>query len=524
MAKLAIHATAGDGRAAVFSFGASPVTIGSGSLGDLVLAFPFVSQCHAVIHFDERGAHYVDLGSRNGSVVAGQPAKPNRPVRVGPDTDIVLGPLRLRAVVQPGAFDDEAPENEAYFASEEKATARTSASRETAALPAGFSPEAFLAGLQKHDEAPLRPERLPQRSMTLHMKMVLAQAPPAAPEPPPPPSAPPGYGFTKVLPPRAESAASTEPPLTAAGHTQHVGELRVSSSGNTGSTADRLEGLLGRLEDESDRNLVVALVALAEHAAESFVALRDARKTTGQELGIRVIQESTPIYSTRTATELLTYLLGSPEQATERTRQLTRATSELLIVHELAFLAALREGVSALMETLDPTGPAFKERRRGVFGLREYQAFFAEHDEDPWRLVFGDRFVRSYAAATASQVAEAPPEPSPRPRDQTRLVSAPAPRLVFESGALAGTQVGLLADEELTFGRSEDNAVVLDDPSVSRRHAVIGKRPEGWLIADAGSRNGIKLNDEVVVSAVLSDGDVVSIGDVKARFVHRAPG
>jgi pSer/pThr/pTyr-binding forkhead associated (FHA) protein len=545
MPTLTIEATASGGRTAVFAFRQSPVTIGSGALGDLVLAFPFVSQCHALLHFDERGARYVDLGSRNGSVVAGAAAAANSPVPVGPDTDIVLGPLRLRVRVEetePAGEEDEPTEERAFFTEAETPAAKASAPPETTSLPAGFSADAFLASLRAPVAPPAEPARAP-RPLTRHLTMVLSELAARASVPAPPdfvPSPPAyeapvatmtpsleqpgGYGHTKVLP-TAYGQQAPDPAAayaSLAGQTRHLGAPVLATS-PTAPPAEpvrnRLSALLERLPADEDRALVVALVALAEHAAESFVALRNARKTVGDELGVRVIQQSTPIHAARSAEELLAHLLERPAEATGRARQLTRATSELLMVHELAFLAALREGVSDLVDRLDPNGPEFKARRRGMFGLREYQSFFEEETEDPWRLVLGHRFAVSYAAATNAErapVETAPAAPRPTLERRPPLVKT-TPRIVFLSGPLAGREVGLLADE-LTLGRAEDNSVVLDDPSVSRRHAVIGRQDEGWIVADAGSKNGITVNEAAVPSAVLKDGDLVEVGDVKFRF------
>jgi pSer/pThr/pTyr-binding forkhead associated (FHA) protein len=42
------------------------------------------------------------------------------------------------------------------------------------------------------------------------------------------------------------------------------------------------------------------------------------------------------------------------------------------------------------------------------------------------------------------------------------------------------------------IGRSRENDIVLDDSSVSRRHAVVEVAENGATVADLGSRNGTK--------------------------------
>ncbi len=65
---------------------------------------------------------------------------------------------------------------------------------------------------------------------------------------------------------------------------------------------------------------------------------------------------------------------------------------------------------------------------------------------------------------------------------------------------------------EVTLGRSSDNDVVLNDFSVSRRHAVVRREGANWVVSDQNSTNGIKVNGRFVTNAVLASGDVVTVG------------
>jgi pSer/pThr/pTyr-binding forkhead associated (FHA) protein len=78
--------------------------------------------------------------------------------------------------------------------------------------------------------------------------------------------------------------------------------------------------------------------------------------------------------------------------------------------------------------------------------------------------------------------------------------------------------VPLLADV-MHIGRSPAADVVLDDSSVSRRHALIARRGELTVILDDRSLNGIHVNGERVKEATLTDGDVIAVGQVMLRFV-----
>ncbi len=66
----------------------------------------------------------------------------------------------------------------------------------------------------------------------------------------------------------------------------------------------------------------------------------------------------------------------------------------------------------------------------------------------------------------------------------------------------------------LTIGRANDNDIVIQDVLASRHHAFLVETPIGTEIRDAQSINGTFVNGVRVGSAVLSEGDVVTIGNV----------
>jgi len=71
-----------------------------------------------------------------------------------------------------------------------------------------------------------------------------------------------------------------------------------------------------------------------------------------------------------------------------------------------------------------------------------------------------------------------------------------------------------------TIGRATDNDIVIQDVLASRHHAFLTQTPLGTEIRDAHSVNGTFVNGVRVGSAVLSEGDVVTIGNVDLVFSH----
>jgi FHA domain len=63
------------------------------------------------------------------------------------------------------------------------------------------------------------------------------------------------------------------------------------------------------------------------------------------------------------------------------------------------------------------------------------------------------------------------------------------------------------------IGRSAAADIRLDDPSVSRRHAlIVSEQPNSLRILDDRSLNGIFLNGDIVEWGRLKDGDELAIG------------
>src|SRR4051812_20305130 len=73
--------------------------------------------------------------------------------------------------------------------------------------------------------------------------------------------------------------------------------------------------------------------------------------------------------------------------------------------------------------------------------------------------------------------------------------------------------------EVMSLGRDPACDIVLASKLVSRRHARIVHRPDGYYLEDLGSTGGTQLNDRAVDGPVrLSDGDQIRIVDCLFTF------
>jgi ABC transport system ATP-binding/permease protein len=123
----------------------------------------------------------------------------------------------------------------------------------------------------------------------------------------------------------------------------------------------------------------------------------------------------------------------------------------------------------------------------------------------------------------AATVASAPPV-NRQPKTQ---MAPPAISTPPEVGNLATKMIQAILPGSLTpdkppgsatIGRANDNDIVIQDVLASRHHAFLLDSPLGTEIRDAHSVNGTFVNGVRVGSAVLNEGDVITIGNIDLVF------
>jgi diguanylate cyclase (GGDEF)-like protein len=114
-----------------------------------------------------------------------------------------------------------------------------------------------------------------------------------------------------------------------------------------------------------------------------------------------------------------------------------------------------------------------------------------------------------------------------KPDEITRVVPA---RVLTDHGRkdseclveIYGANLGkryLLAASPILIGRGLESDIAVSSDAVSRRHALLEKRPQGWTALDLESTNGTWINDRPVKEALLQNGDLVKIGDTIFKFL-----
>ena len=96
--------------------------------------------------------------------------------------------------------------------------------------------------------------------------------------------------------------------------------------------------------------------------------------------------------------------------------------------------------------------------------------------------------------------------------------------LVLAPERLRGQRISL-PDAELVIGRDETSDVRIDDPYVSRSHAVVRRQGTKVLLEDLGSTAGTAVNNHAVQGPIaLAHGDLIRFADVEMRFHADAHG
>jgi predicted Zn finger-like uncharacterized protein len=109
-----------------------------------------------------------------------------------------------------------------------------------------------------------------------------------------------------------------------------------------------------------------------------------------------------------------------------------------------------------------------------------------------------------FTAVQTSPVAEIPDAAKKKGR-QAVLVTGPHDEVVP------------LSRFQTTFGRRNAD-VLVDDPDVSRQHAVVERYDEKYLLKDLESTNGTYVNGQRVTVTFLEEGDVIRMGKSVYRF------
>jgi hypothetical protein len=323
-----------NGERETISCASSPVRIGRSPLNNVVLAAPWVSLHHGLIHFDEQHANYSDLGSTNGTTVMVK----EQEMKLHP-----MVPMQILGAGQP--------------------TAELRIGVITCACAGRRRPPRRAAGQQ----AWLRDA--PRRGETGRRGRHGAPLPPTSPPSPRVAYEPRGRGarpmyqagMTRMVMPgiRPACARAADDPV----HTAHV---PVDRGRRPAPQPDALARL-----SRAWAATGAAPLQLAGPSAPSprpgrgrrrlrprLIELKNGLKEFGEGIGVRAVGGHSPLHRSQGASEILSYLLDPNADTHARLEQLVDLFADLMI-HEVALLNGVKAGVRQLLvwKTAPPESP-----------------------------------------------------------------------------------------------------------------------------------------------------------------------
>jgi len=93
-----------------------------------------------------------------------------------------------------------------------------------------------------------------------------------------------------------------------------------------------------------------------------------------------------------------------------------------------------------------------------------------------------------------------------------------APQLIVSFDGKISQEIRLDAERSL-LGRSDLSDIVIDDPLVSKQHALMVRDQNCVILIDLNSENGIYVNSIRVQRRVLRDNDIISLGDHRIKVI-----
>jgi len=127
------------------------------------------------------------------------------------------------------------------------------------------------------------------------------------------------------------------------------------------------------------------------------------------------------------------------------------------------------------------------------------------------------------APDTVAAAAVGAPESAPTAAQMAALAPASALAdgcLCFED-EFGGVVVVPISGPAMRVGRGLAADISFEDPTVSRRHALVTREASRVRVLDDRSLNGLFVNGARVRSRVLVDGDVIGVGRHRLHYLHR---
>lgn len=311
-----------------YEFDQSPIRIGRNPLNNIVLEGNFVSGWHGIIRFDESGTYYFDLGSTNGTCLAGSRLPKNTPVPITTTTLLTIWMFELTIIpsVIGQPTGPQKPPSRPFPVETLVGTARA-----TDIFKASVLPEA--PPNVSHSQVP--PSHAPAPAPVVTAPSYLA----------PSPNGP----ASQVIGSHVVSASQIAPSRIVAAGTRPPTAARPPSGVKQPSQA----GTPKAASDETTARLLRALRIIGAFS-EAFMGLKKGYEQFGSEVGVRPLRGATRLHRARTSQEVIEYVLDPATDPEACARDLNAVFADMGI-HDLALIEGISQSVRSLLAKLDPS-------------------------------------------------------------------------------------------------------------------------------------------------------------------------
>jgi type VI secretion system protein len=160
------------------------------------------------------------------------------------------------------------------------------------------------------------------------------------------------------------------------------------------------------LQSEADiRRFLEHLADVLETFGRAFIELRQGHDQFGEQMAVPVTNDDNPLTKMRSTREILRYLLDfKVTEAAHRVQELMGGFGDMMI-HQIALLNGMREGVKGLLQRLSPERLAHGAGGLWPFNLMkrwerysEQHRAFMEEERELTAVLFGPEFAKAYLA------------------------------------------------------------------------------------------------------------------------------
>jgi pSer/pThr/pTyr-binding forkhead associated (FHA) protein len=95
------------------------------------------------------------------------------------------------------------------------------------------------------------------------------------------------------------------------------------------------------------------------------------------------------------------------------------------------------------------------------------------------------------------------------------------PPQTTEAYLIVNSKVFPLKNEITTIGRTLDNDLIIQEPTISRHHAKILRKGDSFIIVDLQSTAGTFINKFKVNECALYSGDLILVANVPIMFINQ---